>query len=66
MDWIERINSVINYIEEHIIEELDFSKIAQIACSSAYHFQRMFIGMTGMPLSEYIQRRRMSLAVVFI
>jgi len=63
MDWIERMNATINYIEEHITEELDFPKIAQIACSSAYHFQRMFICMTGMPLSEYIRRRRMSLAV---
>ena len=63
MDWIERMNSAINYIEEHITEELDFSKIAQIAYSSTYHFQRMFICMTGIPLSEYIRRRRMSLAV---
>jgi len=57
------MNAAINYIEEHITDELDFSKIAQIACSSAYHFQRIFICMTGMPLSEYIRRRRMSLAV---
>jgi len=63
MEWIERMNAAINYMEEHITEELDFSKIAQIACSSAYHFQRMFICMTGLPLSEYIRRRRMSLAV---
>jgi len=63
MDWIERMNTAINYIEEHISDELDFSKIAQIACSSAYHFQRMFVGMSGIPLSEYIRRRRMSLAV---
>jgi len=63
MDWIERMNAAINYIEEHITEELDFSKIAQIAFSSAYHFQRMFVCMAGIPLSEYIRRRRMSLAV---
>ena len=63
MDWIERMNTAINYIEEHIRDELDFAKIAQIACTSAYHFQRMFICMTGISLSEYIRRRRMSLAV---
>ena len=62
MDWVERMNAAINYIDEHITEELDFSKIAQIAHSSTYHFQRMFICMTGIPLSEYIRRRRMSLA----
>jgi len=63
MDWIERMNSAINYIEEHIIEELDLSSVAQIVCTSVYHFQRMFICMTGVPISEYIRRRRMSLAV---
>ena len=63
MDWVERMNSSVNYIEEHITEELDFSEIAKIACSSAYHFQRMFACMTGVSLSEYIRRRRMSLAV---
>lgn len=63
MDWIERMNAAINYIEEHITEELDVSRIAQISSSSAYHFQRMFVCMTYIPLSEYIRRRRMSLAV---
>ncbi|MCL2841374.1 MAG: AraC family transcriptional regulator [Defluviitaleaceae bacterium] len=63
MDWIERMNTAINYIEAHITEELDFAKIAQIACTSAYHFQRIFICMTGMSLSGYIRRRKMTLAV---
>jgi len=63
MNWVERMNATIHYMEEHITEELNFTKIAKIACTSAYHFQRMFICMTGIPVSEYIRRRRMSLAV---
>lgn len=64
MEWIERLNSAINYIEAHITEEPDYDQLARIACCSAYHFQRMFAYMAGVPLSEYIRRRKMSLAAV--
>ena len=64
MEWIERLNKAINYIEEHITEEINYDELAQIACCSTYHFQRMFAYMAGVPLSEYIRRRRMSLAAV--
>lgn len=63
MDWVKRMNMAINYIEENIAEELEFSQIAKVAHCSANHFQRMFVGMTDIPLSEYIRRRKMSLAV---
>lgn len=62
MDWIERLNKAVNYIEENITEEIDFTRAAKIACCSTYHFQRMFAYMSGTPLSEYIRRRRMTLA----
>ena len=64
MDWIERLNKAMNYIEEHLTDEIDYGQLGRIACCSAYHFQRMFTYMAGVPLSEYIRRRRMSLAAV--
>ena len=64
MVWINRLNKAINYIEEHITEEISYEQLAQIACCSSYHFQRMFAYMANIPLSEYIRRRRMSLAAV--
>ncbi|MBB2183948.1 AraC family transcriptional regulator [Lachnospiraceae bacterium MD1] len=64
MDWIERLNSAVNYIEENIGDNIDLNKVARIACCSVYHFQRMFAYMANIPLSEYIRRRRMSLAAV--
>lgn len=63
MDWIEKMNGAIAYIEQHIAEPLNAGDIAKIAGCSTYHFQRVFTCMTGIPLSEYIRRRRMSLAV---
>ena len=59
MEWIERFNSVINYIEENITQQIDYEEIAKIACCSSYHFQRMFTHMAGIPLSEYIRKRKM-------
>ena len=64
MEWIERLNDAIGYIEEHLTDEIDYGQLGRIACCSSYHFQRMFAYMAGIPLSEYIRRRRMSLAAV--
>ncbi len=64
MEWIDRLNNAISYIEENLTETVDYEQLGRIACCSAYHFQRMFAYMAGVPLSEYIRRRRMSLAAV--
>ena len=62
MEWIERLNATMNYIEERLTGEIDYGQIARIACCSAYHYQRMFGYMAGVTLAEYIKRRRMSRA----
>ena len=62
MDWITGIQNAINYIEEHITEELDYEKIAQQSFSSPFHFQRVFSILCGYTLGEYIRNRRLSLA----
>ncbi|MDE5910593.1 MAG: AraC family transcriptional regulator [Lachnospiraceae bacterium] len=64
MEWVRRLNQSMNYIEEHLTSELDYEQLGRIACCSAYHFQRMFTYMAGITLSEYIRRRKMSLAAV--
>lgn len=64
MEWIERLNQAMQYIETHLTEEIDYDALAKVACCSTYHFQRMFAYMAGVPLAEYIRRRRMTLAAV--
>lgn len=64
MEWVERLNQSIVYIEEHLTDEIDYERIGQIACCSTYHYQRMFNYMAGVTLAEYIRRRKMSLAAV--
>ena len=62
MEWIERLNATMNYIEENLADEIDYEEISKIACCSVYHYQRMFGYMAGVTLAEYIKRRRMSKA----
>jgi AraC family transcriptional regulator len=62
MDWVKRMNEAIRYIEDHLADEIDYAEAAKVACCSAYHFQRMFSFMAEVSLSEYIRRRRLTLA----
>lgn len=61
MEWIDRLNRAVEYLEEHL-EDPRLEEAAKIACCSPYHFQRMFSLLAGVPLSEYIRRRKMSRA----
>lgn len=60
MDWLERLNESINYIEDNLSAEIELNRAAQIACCSVFHFQRMFSYIAGIPLGEYIRRRKMT------
>lgn len=62
MDWLNRMIKAIDYIESNLADRISYDKAAQIACCSTYHFQRMFAAITDVPLSEYIRRRRLTLA----
>ena len=62
MDWLDRMNNVLDYIEENLEEEIDYKQLAKIAYCSEFHFSRMFASIPGISLSEYIRRRRLTLA----
>lgn len=62
MDWLERFNGAIDYIEARLDGEISYDAATRIACCSTYHFQRMFSYIAGVSLSEYIRRRRLTLA----
>ncbi len=62
MDWLERMNNALNYIENSLDEEIDYKEIAKAANCSEFHFSRMFSSISGVSLSEYIRRRRLTLA----
>jgi AraC family transcriptional regulator len=62
VDWVQRLNAAVDYIEQHLDTDISYDKAAQIACCSTFHFHRMFSYIANVPLSEYIRRRRLTLA----
>jgi len=59
---IEKINEVITHIEENILTDPDVNALAARMNLSVYEFRRIFSFVVGSPLSEYIRKRRLSLA----
>ena len=64
MEWIQRLNDAMSYVEENLTGEISLEGAARRAACSAYHFQRMFPYMTGISFSEYVRRRRMTAAAM--
>lgn len=62
MNNIDNFNSVIEYIEENLTEDIDISAMAKKAKMSIYEFRRVFSFVAGIPISEYIRKRRLSRA----
>ena len=62
MGWIEAIGKAIQYIEEHITDELTVDMVADYVNISSFYFQKGFAMLCGFTLSEYIRNRRLALA----
>lgn len=62
MNWIDGMQQALEYIEQHLTEELSAKALARCAYMSEFHFQRIFSAVCGLPLSEYIRNRRLTRA----
>ena len=62
MDLLQSMNEAMKYIEENLADEIDFREVAKRAYCSEYHFKRMFSFLAGVSPSEYIRRRKLTLA----
>ncbi|MCL2576738.1 MAG: helix-turn-helix domain-containing protein [Defluviitaleaceae bacterium] len=62
MDWVENLNQAIGYIEKNLTGDIDYNEIAKITVCPVSLFQRFFVLATGISVSEYIRRRRLSRA----
>ncbi|MDR6553490.1 GyrI-like domain-containing protein [Paenibacillus qinlingensis] len=62
MDLLKNMNNALKYVEDNLTDTIDTKEVARLALCSEYHFKRMFSFLAGIPLSEYIRRRRLSLA----
>ncbi|WP_028612675.1 AraC family transcriptional regulator [Paenibacillus harenae] len=62
MSYEESVERAIDYIEAHLGEELDLTKIAEESYASVAQLYRVFYALTGHPVKDYIRKRRMSVA----
>lgn len=59
---IAELNTLVEVVEAHLDDDIDVTSLAATLGTTEYHLRRMFSSLAGMPLSEYIRRRRMSVA----
>lgn len=62
MEWLNRMIKVMDYLEENMKGEIAINEAAKVAYSSSFHFQRMFHMLTGVTVTEYVRKRRLTLA----
>ncbi|MGH1565213.1 GyrI-like domain-containing protein [Mumia sp. DW29H23] len=56
------LNRLVEHVDDHLTEEIDVAGLASSLGTTEYHLRRMFSSLAGMPLSEYVRRRRMAVA----
>ncbi|MFF4539963.1 GyrI-like domain-containing protein [Streptomyces aureus] len=59
---LDRLNQAMDHIEDHLDQRIEVSALARITVTSEYHFRRLFSSLAGMALSEYVRRRRLTVA----
>ncbi|MEU9965739.1 MULTISPECIES: AraC family transcriptional regulator [Streptomyces] len=59
---LERLNEALDHIESRLDQRIEVADLARIAVTSEYHFRRLFSALAGISLSEYIRRRRLTVA----
>lgn len=64
MDYYERIQNAVEFIEAHLDDPCSMADIAATACFSPFHFQRLFQAITGFSVQTYIRQRRLSEAAL--
>src|SRR6478752_6299937 len=59
---IAELNRLVELVEVRLTDDLDVTTVASELGTTEYHLRRMFSSLAGMPLSEYVRRRRMTVA----
>lgn len=62
MNNLQLIEKALYYIDEHIGEELTYERLAEVFSYSAFHFHKIFSAVTEQSITEYIRKRRLTMA----
>lgn len=62
MEWAEEISKAIEYMENHIMEDIKAEDVAKYVSVSSFYFQKGFSLLCGCTIMEYVRNRRLALA----
>lgn len=65
-EYVDKFNTVIEYIDSHYMEELNINDIAASVGFSKYHFSRLFKQYTNQTFCAYVTRRRIKVAEEYL
>lgn len=61
-DYFKSLQKTLDYIEEHIKEDISLEKLASLCFYSTHHYHRVFQSVIGIPVTDYIRKRKLSVA----
>lgn len=62
MEWIESISKAVEYMENHVTDNITLKEVANHIHVSPFYFQKGFSMLCGFTVAEYIRNRRLALA----
>ena len=65
-NYEERLGRVITYIHDHLDDDLDLNKLAEVACLSPYHWHRIYFAIYGESIVATVKRIRLHRAAGFL
>ncbi|HKQ30815.1 MAG TPA: AraC family transcriptional regulator [Burkholderiales bacterium] len=65
-NYAKRLGRVTAYIYDHLDEEIDLQKLADVACLSPYHWHRIYHAVYGETLAATVKRLRLHRAAGFL
>jgi AraC family transcriptional regulator len=66
IDYQERLSRVVAFMHDHLDEEIDLNRLADVACLSPYHWHRIYHAMNGETIAATVRRLRLHRAAGFL
>jgi AraC family transcriptional regulator len=63
LDYVERVNRAIDHIVRNLAQPLRLEDVSKAACFSPFHFHRVFKGLVGETLNQFVKRQRLERAL---
>lgn len=66
LDYEDRLDRVTRWIFNHLDEEIDLNRLAEIACLSPHHWHRVYQAMRGETIAATVRRLRLNRAALYL